>query len=118
MRTIHKHEVTQADKNITIRVVDEPGAGGANYLYYIDVPGYNPIPIPFQNGPVEYNIPNGITQEVLLAIVIDRLKCFQAGPFACRENAIALTNIEQALLWLKFRTWDRIERSVEGKSEK
>jgi hypothetical protein len=74
--------------------------------------------IAFQNGPIKEAGVNGITQEALLAIVIDRLRSFQAGPFACRENAIALTKCEEALMWLQRRTVARIKRGVEGTNQK
>ena len=38
---------------------------------------------------------NGIHNEDLLVIVIDRLRGFQSGPFKCRENAIAITKLER-----------------------
>ncbi len=50
----------------------------------------------------------------LLEIVRDRLKCFQEGDYRCRENAIALTHIEEALLWMNKRVEDRAERNVLG----
>jgi hypothetical protein len=56
--------------------------------------------------------------EDLLQICRHRLQCFQDGNFACREHALALTKIEEALHWLKHRTADRQRRGVEGKSEK
>lgn len=118
MRNIHTHEVTEADKQIGIRVTDEPGAGGANHHYVIDLPYAVSTEVFFQNGPVSENGVNGVTQEVLLAIVIDRLRCFQAGPFACRENAVALTHIETGMMWLQQRTRDRIARNVEGSMTK
>lgn len=68
----------------------------------------------FQNGPIkEYGV-NGVTGEALLAIQIDRLRCFQAGPFACSENEDALWHIERALELLQTRTKRRIARGVEG----
>lgn len=74
--------------------------------------------IHFQNGPIKEHGVNGITQEVLLAIVIDRLRSFQAGPFACQENANALLCCQEALSWLKSRTEARIRRGVEGTNTK
>ncbi|MCK5504563.1 MAG: hypothetical protein KAJ10_05345 [Thermodesulfovibrionia bacterium] len=71
----------------------------------------------FQDGSIKENSVNGCHQEDLLAIVIDRLRGFQSGEFRCRENAIALTKIEEALHWLNHRTSDRIERGVEGTSK-
>ena len=35
-----------------------------------------------------------------------------------RENACALTHIEEALMWMNRRVEDRIERNVLGKNEK
>jgi hypothetical protein len=70
--------------------------------------------IGFQNGPIKEFGVNGCQNEDLIAIVIDRLRCFQKGQFSCRENAIALTKLEEALLWLDKRTADRKARNVEG----
>lgn len=60
---------------------------------------------------------DGTTNEELLAVLIDRLNHLQAK-FPCRENAIALTHMETALLWLDKRTADRKARGVEGKALK
>lgn len=54
----------------------------------------------------------------LLEIVRDRLISFQSGQFSSRENACALTHIEEALMWQNRRVEDRIERNVLGKEEK
>jgi hypothetical protein len=54
----------------------------------------------------------------LLEIVRHRLQCFQEGDFKTRENAIALTHIEEALLWMNKRVEDRIERNVLGTMNK
>jgi hypothetical protein len=56
---------------------------------------------------------NGTTNEEVLAVLINRLNYLQ-GKFPCRENAIAITHIETALLWLNYRTSNRVERGVEG----
>lgn len=118
MRKINTHKINPANDTIDITVLDEPGAGGANHEYMIETPSGLTSRISFQNGPIAEKGVNGITQEVLLAIVIDRLKSFQNGPFACRENALALTKIEEAQHWLHHRTLERMSRGVEGKTEK
>ena len=74
--------------------------------------------ISFQNGPIKEFGVNGITQEALIAVCIDRLRSFQNGDFRCRENAIALTYLEEVLLWLQKRTRDRLARGVEGTNQK
>lgn len=73
--------------------------------------------IKFQMGPVQEVGFNGLTDEALLAIVIDRIQGFQRGPFSCRENALAVTNLEQAMHWLEHRSRDRERRQVEGTSK-
>lgn len=60
----------------------------------------------------------GVLDTDLLEIVRDRLNDFQNGKFATRENAVALTHIEEALLWMNKRVEDRIERNVLGTNNK
>jgi hypothetical protein len=57
---------------------------------------------------------DGTTNEEVLEVLIDRIKFLQ-DKFPCRENAIVLTHLEEALMWLEKRTKDRIKRKVEGK---
>lgn len=117
MRTIEDHKVNPANDRITITALDEPGSGGANHVYRVSIDngtyGQN-VELTFQNGPINEVGVNGLTHEVLLAIVADRLRAFQAGRFACRENALALTKIEEAQQWLHARTRGRMLRGVEG----
>jgi hypothetical protein len=135
---ILKHHIVEGDlpqNQLKIEVMDEPGAGGMNHLYKI-----SPVPIIgnpllgllareqdateesasfvlFQNGPIKEVGINGITQEALLAIVIDRLQSFQNGPFPSEENGLALDHCRLALNLLKLRTMNRLTRGVEGKTE-
>lgn len=60
---------------------------------------------------------DGTTNEEVLAVLIDRLHGLNFK-FPCRENSIAITHIETALLWLNKRTADRKARNVEGKALK
>lgn len=133
MRKLTAHKTNQANE-LTITVMDEPGSGGASHLYTIE--GFDSATNPsdpfverhgasarhstvlFQHGPIGEVGVNGVTQEALLAIVIDRLQCFQRGPYACRENSIAMYYCEEALYWLKYRTESRVARGVEGTHEK
>jgi len=73
--------------------------------------------ITFQCGPIQEVGRNGIHNEDLIAIVIDRLRDFQKTEFVCRENALAITKLEEALLWLNERTRGRMLRGVEGTHE-
>jgi hypothetical protein len=127
MRKITSHVVNPANDRLAIEVHDEPGAGGANHAYAVY--GFhtrtNPsadtfsrdetcLKVLFQNGPIPEAGVNGVTQEVLLAIVADRLQSFQAGPYACAANAEALKHVEAAQEALLSRTRARMARGVEG----
>lgn len=118
MRKLNEHQVNPANDTLDITVVDEPGHGGASHHYAIDCGKNEEVAtdIKFQNGPisVDGNGINGLTHEALLAIVADRLRSFQAGPYSCKANACALTHIEEALHWLHSRTLERMRRNVEG----
>lgn len=124
-REVVSHKVNGLNEELMIVVLDDPGAGNACHKYEI---GYgdgptsldegNPCYIRFQNGPIGENGVNGISNEALLAIVEDRLLGFQSGQFACRENAVALTKLQECMMWLQKRTNDRMRRGVEGLSVK
>lgn len=117
-REIRDHKVNEINDGLSVRAVDQPGHGGAHHRYDVswveqDGRAYM-LPIAFQNGTLREAGVNGVTHEALLAVVADRLRSFQAGPFACRENALALTKIEEAMHWLHARTRARLNRGVEG----
>ena len=58
----------------------------------------------FQNGPINEVGVNGLTHEALLAILCDRMRGFQAGPYHSADNAEALACMEQAQTALQRRT--------------
>jgi hypothetical protein len=58
---------------------------------------------------------DGTTNEELIAILLDRLNVMNAK-FPCRENALAVTKLQEALFWLNHRTSERLKRNVEGKN--
>ena len=57
---------------------------------------------------------DGTTNEEVIEMLIDRMEYLQ-GKFACKENAIVITNLQESLMWLEKRTSDRKKRNVEGK---
>ena len=104
---------------------DEPGAGGACHKYIVRQDKFCPheevvvAEIQFQHGPRgEEGSTIGVIDVDLLEIVRDRLKAFQQGDFATRENEQALIHIEEALMWMNKRTEDRAERNVLGTYKK
>lgn len=115
--------------------VDAPGVGGACHEYVVVKAGAQPSgkmagflefeqediigAIAFQHGPRNnQNSIQGLLDTDLLEIVRDRLVAFNKGEFATRENAIAITKIEEALLWMNKRVEDRAERGVLGTTNK
>lgn len=127
MKDITSHKVNGLNAALVVRATDEPGQGNACHSYVIyadesantvanDVTVHDVIT--FQNGPIQEVGVNGVSNEALLAIVEHRLMGFQSGEYACRENAVALTKLQEAMMWLQKRTRDRIARGVEGTSEK
>lgn len=139
MRNITRHIVNPDNDKITITVIDPPGHGGASHVYSVDGmdfmanEAYLPIglapaqygintmtamPIAFQCGGIADHGVNGITHEVLLAIIEDRLMSFQNGPFANEFNALALEHVTAARQILLTRTRERMARGVEGTHKK
>lgn len=101
-------------KDLEVSATDQTTKGQANREYEIrwknknqpnqpNQTTLNHLQIRFQNGnPTEVGV-NGVTDEALIAISIDRMKSFQTGPNANRETAVALTQLEEALASLKSR---------------
>lgn len=124
MRRLTSHITPGLNEALEIQVLDEPGQGNACHRYVVtggderrmSVADFVHCEIRCQNGPIQEAGVNGLSNEALLAIVEDRLLGFQSGAYACRENAIALTKLQEAMMWLQKRTRDRIARGVEGKS--
>jgi len=113
MRTVRTAEY------LNVLCLDEPGAGNACHKYEIVLAeNRNQIAgvVNFQNGPIQESGVNGIQNEDLLAIVIDRLQGFQSGQYACERNEKALTSCLDALKNLEERTAERKARNVEGKN--
>lgn len=79
------------------------------------------LTIVWQDGPLgrgpERVEPNGAFVETVIAAALQRVEYFQKasdGKFACRENALAITKLEEALLWLGARTARRESAGTEG----
>jgi hypothetical protein len=76
----------------------------------------NSISFTIQNGPVKENGVNGCQLTALIEaakVMIENLN----KNFPCRENAMTITKLDEALMWQKKRTEDRVKRQVEGESK-
>lgn len=118
-KVITTHKVNGCNDGIDVVAVDDP-VNGAHAMYEIrHINSFEPARswtkrLAFQNGPIKEAGVNGVTHEVLLAVVIDRLEGYQSGQFACEENAVALEALRTAVIALKSRTQKRLARGVEG----
>ena len=121
------HEIKEAqrlsilNRAITI-LAEEPEDGAASARYAIRVAPSRAraeelrVELPFQRGavgPDGSNI-NGISDEALIEVLINRLKAFQSGKWACETNGTALSHLESALAALEDRTVMRRSAGVEG----
>jgi hypothetical protein len=115
MKTIKLFDKPLHD-HLSVYANDEPGPGGAHHAYAISTSNGD-VPttfINFQKGAVNEAGVNGISDESLLAILIDRAQDFQDGPFPSIDGEIALHHMRLALANLKRRFVERAQRGVEG----
>lgn len=77
--------------------------------------------INWQSGPLGRGAnrqePNGAFVEGVIEAARQRIDFYQkanGGKFACLENALAITKLEEAIHWLRTRTQAREARAVEG----
>lgn len=73
------------------------------------------ISVQWQEGCVSESGVNGCQIEDVIQFAIDRIRLLNTFPFDCRENYLAVTDLESAQNWLKRRTSDRTKRGVEGR---
>ena len=59
-------------------------------------------------------VSDGTTNEEVINVIIDRLQFLQSQ-FPCKENAMAITHLQEAENWLNRRTLERTKRGVDGK---
>ncbi len=91
------------------------GPGNAHHHYLIENKEGTPfLGVRFQDGPILEAGVNGVMDENLISIVIDRLKGFQSGPYHSEDNQIAMDHFQAGLDALRARTKKREDRGVEG----
>jgi hypothetical protein len=104
---------TSPDGALYVNAISEKnGAKVDGHLYQLTA-GATQQELSFQLGPVKEAGVNGLQNEQLLSVLVHRLGVLNKA-FPCRENSIAITKLEEALLWLEKRTADRVKRGVEG----
>lgn len=100
----------------------DPKGGGMAHHYVVEIyveGERSPIQrgqIDFQHGPIKEVGVNGIQHADLYRVLIDRLTCAQAGPFACDENGRQLDLLQEALRIDEARTARRQAAGTEGRN--
>jgi hypothetical protein len=89
------------------------GADVEGHVYQLAVGPRDCQTLSFQLGAVGEAGHNGVQNEQVITALVHRLGVLNKR-FPCRENSIAITHLETALLWLEKRTADRRFRGVEG----
>jgi len=118
MNVVTSHKLNDLNKGLEIVGHFEGAVGGECTQYKIGPKDKTLCVLQFQNGPIPEVGINGLSNEALIAIVIDRLQGFNKGAYSCRENSLAITKLEEAMHWLHHRTLDRMGRGVEGSYQK
>jgi hypothetical protein len=103
------------------KVDENENPSGGEVSLHVTKKGDSEFPaliVNWQDGPRNNVEPaNGAFVEDVLWAALQRLEFFQDSKYRCRENAIAITKIEEALFILKDRQLSRSYRGVEGKHE-
>lgn len=111
-RHVTLHQVDACNRALTVIGYPrgEPAWDCSDYRVFgidggeADDPQDHGYPLTFQRGPVFEFGRNGLTNEVLLAVVIDRLESFQEGPHACVENSQAISHLRFVLGLMRQRS--------------
>lgn len=77
----------------------------------------NMISFRIQNGPIKECGKNGCQVVDMIAVAKHMIEQLNAK-FPCRENAMTITKLDEALMWQEKRTKDRENRGVEGLSKR
>jgi hypothetical protein len=118
MREIEDHLIAESSA-VEVMADDKPDSTGAigRYVATVTTPEGKEIlsqAITFQNGPRREVGSNGISEESLMAIVLDRLRSYQETPFVSADTAEAIRHLESSLTCLQRRSIARKRRGVDG----
>ena len=113
---VRMHPVTAVDRSVKEGDMVTGGSTIFNVIFaYADGSvGINTLPaLSWQDGVIDPEKgANGVTCEAVIDAVIGRLQAYQDTKFKCRENALAITALEESRNWLTMRREDRFRRGV------
>lgn len=129
MHFLRTHHTNEANKAIVVFTDErDPACGNMSHVYDVQIyshpvrmEAHEDAPtlvqshkLTFQHGPIKKVGVNGLTNEVFLAILIDRTEGAQEGTHKNDFNARALEHLRAALAEFEARTKERTARAVEG----
>ncbi len=119
MRELTEHRGDPFNERVAIRVEDPEDPKKAPCKYHVSLKGPAGLwekltTLKFQEGPLQeyvpggilYRPPNGLSNEAILAIVLDRLAAFQRGELPHKDNDAAVGHLKKALASLQKRHAD------------
>jgi len=107
-----KH-LSEASYQLFMHTSDKGNIDTDGHQKYHGVSKGNNLHFTIQDGPIKEVGVNGIQATDLLFFCKELFKSLNKS-FPCRENALTITKIEEALHWQEARTKDREKRKVEG----
>ena len=84
----------------------DDGAGQSDYQVEENIAAFNadePVLVIKWQDQNPANGINGVTMEMLLQVMVDRLDEFDVAGVGCRENSLIRTKLQEALHWQKAR---------------
>ena len=102
--TVSHEDAEDMNFNVPHSFIVEPSYEHTKLTKKLHEPISPLVQIHFQEGPIRECGVNGVCNEDLIAMVITRLEHFQKSELSCRDNAVAITKLEEAMLWLRKRT--------------
>lgn len=119
--------IVEAGDELTDKQIKGEGKSHASYNFFVkSVRGgewSKSLNVRFHQGPLLEENPDGsvrqlpvqgVTNEAVLAMVLDRLEVFQKGKFACNQNQFAIERIKEAIDALKAREAERFKAGIVG----
>lgn len=89
----------------------------SEYIQQVDgTHGPKRVTFELQDGPIKEVGVNGVQIDAVIEWVKGVIEGFNQR-FPCRENAMIVTKLDEALLWSAKRKMDREKRGVEGRDK-
>ncbi len=109
MRDVTSHRVNALNAHLRIQATEEAGPSGSPVAYVVSTAGKTLTTLQFQRGGSKEQGVNGLTNEALLAVLIDRIGSI-SDTHAGNDTDEVLRLLESAELWMQKRSIERRAR--------